>query len=496
MAMYVGKMKELPNDSIINEFDDLRYVDLCQSIHHADAVIKELRGYGNELLKICYRALNHLSADADVKMEVVTAWEKEQTDNARISASDRKTCEPKVKDYLLKELKTHWDESASSPKNNANAAALSKLLQSNTFQQLPLQLKSTIDEEGTHELKLENPFFLNMFGTPENGQGKVKITYHVERLERATRAMAASLANAHVTKTDGFRMEDIAKPGDVFFIDPPYLQTRIDSKHNKGVRYGHQKKDAYDLTHWKAILGDLEKVWEKGAHIVMTNRWDPDFTRLLVSRGWRVSPPLKTWNIWEVVITNFDWEGGTGAIRRRRAVNPYKLLADANQGTQQEVQCEYVENGKIVSEKKAGVVIDNYFYTESAGYLTRFEPQSTGRRSSRLTRIIPDASTVWELSANQKDLPEILDHNSWSAPDVDAKTQKRLSQPEKPRNQAPTLKRLRSRSRVSGLANEPAAGPSGLSRGEKSLRSEEAGTQTPAKRPYLPRQAKSAVLNK
>lgn len=496
VSMYVHALDELPSGSVINELDDLRHADLYQSINHSEAVIQELQNHGQNLRKLCYRILNDLPADADVAMDEVAAWEEKRNEARDITMSHSGICAPEVQKYLLQELEKNWDPNDSGPQNNPKTAALSKLLQFNAFRNVPVEIKWTINDEGSSKLKLLSGLAIKMFNEPYTGNGGIRILDTIEKLAVATEKMATNFANTQVTKTDGFKLHEIAKSGDVFFVDPPYLRTPHDIKRGQGTRYDAHKEGVYDIEHLKSLIAELEKTWEKGAHIVMTNRWDHDLSRLLVSRGWRVSPPVQTRTIWEMVATNFDWEGGTGAIRQCQHVSPYRLLAEAKQGTEQQVQCDLQSGAKLTIEQKEGVVIGKYFYTEINGYLTRFEPKTTSRKSSRITSIVPDASTIWQKSVDQKDLPELIDYDSWSAPLTDTQTQKKLSKSGK--KIASTVARLYSRgggfqaAQVSSSNTESVGNMEGPSRPRRGKRvSEQARIPMPGTRHSLPRKAKA-----
>lgn len=457
VSIYASLLNEFPDGSFVNEMNSFRHIDLHQSIHHTKEVIQAIQKHGTELRKICYRALNDLVPDTSVSIEVVDAWESARNEKQNISVSDRRSCDPEVKKYLLDEMEKNWDEKNNKPQNTPETAALSKWLQFNLAHNSPLDIRREVDSEGVHRFKVSQGILVNMFGSIPQGYGRIDIKESSEKLERMTNMLAEKLPNTEVTKKDGFKLYEIAKPGDVFFVDPPYLRTPDEIELGQGITFGRYTNDNYDLKQWKNLLKDLEEIWDKGAHIVMTNRWHPDFVRLLVSRGWRVSPPENVGRQPEIVITNFDWEGGTGAIRKRQPIDIHELLAKVARGTVETLNCQFLENKQRKSEQKRGVRIGEYFYCDSDdGYLVRFEPQSTGRRSSRLTRIVPDDSTIWQKSGDQKNLPQIMNDDAWWPPEVDAAKQISLSQQH--RKPLSTVARLRSRSlsSESRLTQEPA----------------------------------------
>jgi hypothetical protein len=400
-SLWLAKKGKLPDEFTLNETAPLRNIDINQSIHHPKEVNEKLRFYGNEIRQICYKILNDETLDSpDVSGPVLEHWEK----GTELGNRERDRCHTGVKDYLMTEMGKQWDNKTGQFKNEPATAALHRLFSHNMFRPgTPVDLHSS--KAGRAEygnmVVQTGGFCLQMFGNkPEldANNGRVQIKEWLQDMEASTAEVSTSLKGAQVESRNGWKFIDEAKPGDVLFIDPPYLLKAL-QKEGEAVRYMPGKLDEYRPKSFCKLVESLEEAANRGVRIVMTNRFNNPACTWLQSRGWNVSEPIDGAQMTEMVVTNFDVVNGKP---EQRDIGPGKgaplaNLPGAYRGRWQSVACELDESSTV---RRYGIEIDMQFYTEhEKGQIWRYAPLYSRTLRNNKAVALPGS---WQVHANQE----------------------------------------------------------------------------------------------
>lgn len=405
-SLYLKSMGLLPNGSLLNELTPLRATDLEQTIRHPQAVINALERHILRIREICYEVMNN---EAPRDHDELVAWESKAV---RFDKGSVDECSEEVLKYLLGEMLQHWPEEQEAPDNNADVAAIHKILQRNSFNGNPVRLARV----GTRRQEQERPmrgarrdaangyvrlvgsctFALKTIGSNSTIKDKRALNYTRENLGRLVddvREVARRLQHVTFSREDGFNVASHAQLGDVLFIDPPYLQMNDDTV--DFIYAGVDERD-YGIDNWARLIADLEQAWSENIPIVITNRYDERLHHLLAYRNWRVSGPIENGRgLEEMVATNFDWEGGTARIRIIGKPSLVARLSEAHDKRMLNAQCKI---GGAVEERE-GTLIDGSLYIEDQGRPVRYVPNAGKARAAE------QDSAIWHRSSNQRRLP-------------------------------------------------------------------------------------------
>jgi site-specific DNA-adenine methylase len=430
VSAYLQALGAFPDGSVINELVPLRHIDILQSLTNPHEVEAAMRRYGDAIRKLCCTLLENRDMDEELSMASVEEWEQRvnKADVEGFNAVQRARIEPFILDYLMDELEKLWPQGGDIA-NTPETAALNKLLQMNTLWNTPV---SVVRPDGETKPWLHRGgFVFNMLGSYADqlaSRGRMRVLEMIDRSASDMHTMSERLKGAQVTRRDGFNYEGLLEPGDVLFLDPPYL-LKSNQKTSDSMLYKPGQLREYAVENWDEIAGHLEQeAWAKDVPIIITNRYNDQLRVMLENRGWRVSDKIKSANLGmsEMVITNFDWESGVAAIRKRGRSDHFARLAAAHGGRLTSLDCEQLDGG---AARQRGVVIGDYFYAQSGKDgaqetdIARFEPARV--RTTRGARTIIDEDTsTWIRSADQTGLPG-LPHSAIDAEEGHAKSGKR-----------------------------------------------------------------------
>jgi site-specific DNA-adenine methylase len=394
-ALWLAKQGKLPSECILNEISDLRNIDINQSIHHPDEVNEKIRAYMLKIRQICYKTMHDLHIDSkDVPETTLKRWEE----SARFGGSERAKCSQVAKDYLIGEIEKQWDPNKEwcgkkgTFKDEPTTAALHRLFSHSTFQPgTPVMIepykRRPGDVDNNRFLSLASGGFgLQCLGTRAElgrGEGPNRAEEYTAHMEASTIEVSTSLKDADVKAHDGWKLAKDAKPGDLLFLDPPYLLKEGVTKY-QAIRYASDTSKEYDAAGFCELMKDVEDAANRGVRVVLTNRMNSAACTWLQSRGWRVEDTIEISNskTSDMIVTNFIVKDGKlkdmleiGEGKGSKLAN----LPGAYQGRWDTRTCQTEDGQKSLW----GIEIGEKFYTEENGEVCQYSPVNARKLRNR-----------------------------------------------------------------------------------------------------------------
>lgn len=396
----------------LNERDPFRRMDLELTKRQPDAVIAAIRKHGLQLRKMVYEYMEPVLSQEEPSIEAMSAWEDR---SVRFNGSERSDLADLARNYLLQEAARLWDRDGHRPIDCPDNVALHKILQRNMVKSFPVVIREREitnpreRERRGQDFELElvgGGFTLEVIGNNMGANKRLKsgkaenwMRVSLDEMEDSVRQIARDMPDFEVTGLDGFEVCENARPGDVLFVDPPYVEREAEQTQlAKRSLYSRREAPEHSVERWHDIAARLEKPWrDHGVPITMTNRYNNELRVLMENRGWWASEPLlaprkKGIETAEIVFTNFDPVDGAPHIRALGRASIVSRIALAESGRRLTAQCEC---GGEVRALEA-VLVQDQLYAEVDGVLTRFETEDA---------LDDPRQAVWQPSARQDDLP-------------------------------------------------------------------------------------------